>query len=62
MPWCQTSSMDQRTQFIADYLRELLSVTGRCDLYGISRTRLASGSNAIFDRGRRDSKSERLTN
>ena len=37
MPWCQTSSMDQRTQFIADYLRELLSVTGLCDLYGISR-------------------------
>jgi transposase InsO family protein len=29
--------MDQRTQFIADYLREVLSVTELCDLYGISR-------------------------
>jgi len=37
MPWSQTSPMDQRTQFIADYLRELLSVTELCDLYGISR-------------------------
>jgi len=29
--------MDQRTQFIADYLREVLSVTELCDLYGIAR-------------------------
>ncbi|HEX9684377.1 MAG TPA: IS481 family transposase [Burkholderiales bacterium] len=29
--------MDQRTQFIADFLREVLSVTELCDLYGISR-------------------------
>jgi putative transposase len=36
MPWSQTSPMDQRTQFIADYLREVLSVTELCDLYGIS--------------------------
>src|ERR1700752_579343 len=37
MPWSQTSRMDQRTQFIADYLRELWSVTELCDSYGISR-------------------------
>ena len=37
MPWSQTSPMDQKTQFIADYLREVLSVTELCDLYGISR-------------------------
>ena len=37
MSWSQTSPMDQRTQFIADYLREVLSVTELCDLYGISR-------------------------
>ena len=37
MPWSQTSPMDQRTQFIADYLREVLSITELCDLYGISR-------------------------
>ena len=37
MPWSQTSPMDQKTQFIADYLRKVLSVTELCDLYGISR-------------------------
>jgi len=29
--------MDQRTQFIADYLRESLNITELCDLYGVSR-------------------------
>ncbi|MDO8434124.1 MAG: IS481 family transposase [Candidatus Binatus sp.] len=29
--------MDQRTQFIADYLRESLSTTDLCALYGVSR-------------------------
>ncbi|MBI3607851.1 MAG: transposase [Nitrospirae bacterium] len=37
MPWSQTSPMDQRIQFIADYLREALSMTELCDLYGVSR-------------------------
>lgn len=37
MPWSQTSPMDQRTQFIADYLRESLSTTDLCALYGVSR-------------------------
>ena len=37
MPWRQTSPMDQKTQFIADYLRDRLSVTELCALYGISR-------------------------
>lgn len=37
MPWSQTSPMDQRTQFIADYLRDVLNVTELCDLYGVSR-------------------------
>jgi putative transposase len=37
MPWSQTSPMHQRTQFIADYLRGVLSVTELCGLYGISR-------------------------
>ncbi len=37
MPWSQTSPMDQRIQFIADYLRESLSMTELCDLYGVSR-------------------------
>jgi len=37
MPWKESSPMDQKTQFIADYLRHMLSVSELCDLYGISR-------------------------
>ncbi len=37
MRWSETSRMDQRTQFIADFLRETLSITELCDLYGVSR-------------------------
>jgi putative transposase len=37
VPWSQTTPMDQKTQFIADYLRECLSITELCELYGISR-------------------------
>jgi len=37
MPWSETSPMDQRTQFIADHLRGVLSTTELCTLYGISR-------------------------
>ena len=37
MPWSQTSPMDQRTQFIADYLREAVERTELCEAYGISR-------------------------
>ena len=37
MPWSQTSPMDQRTQFIADYLRDSLSFSELCQLYNVSR-------------------------
>ena len=37
MLWSQLSPMDQKTQFIADYLRRSLSVTELCEHYGISR-------------------------
>ena len=37
MPWSQTSPMDQKTQFIADYLRDSLSIIELCQLYGIIR-------------------------
>jgi putative transposase len=37
MPWRQTSPMDQKMQFIADYLRQTLSIIELCELYGISR-------------------------
>jgi hypothetical protein len=32
MPWSQTTPMDQKTQFIADYLRQQLSMTELCEL------------------------------
>jgi hypothetical protein len=37
MPLSQTTPMDQKTQFIADSLRECLSMTELCELYGIRR-------------------------
>jgi putative transposase len=37
MPWKEASSMDQRTQFIADYLRDVLSITELCGMYGVTR-------------------------
>src|SRR5436305_13697275 len=37
MPWRAASPMDQRTQFIADFLRDALSLTELCVLYGIAR-------------------------
>jgi putative transposase len=37
MPWKAASPMDQRTQFIADFLRDTLSITELCGLYGVSR-------------------------
>ncbi len=33
----QTTPMDQKTQFIADYLRRRLSITELCEFYRISR-------------------------
>ena len=37
MPWNETTPMDQKMQFIADYLRGELSMTELCELYGIAR-------------------------
>ena len=37
MPWSETSPMDQRVRFIADYQHRLLTVAELCELYGISR-------------------------
>jgi putative transposase len=58
MPWSQTSPMDQRTKFIADYLRELLSVTELCDLYGISRKTAYKWIERYLREGPAGSKSE----
>ncbi len=38
MPWRETSPMDQRLQFISDYLRNAWSMTELCERYEISRT------------------------
>src|SRR5207245_469323 len=37
MPWRNASPIDQRTQFIADYLRDSLAITELCEHYGLSR-------------------------
>ena len=66
MPWSQISPMDQKTQFIADYLRDRLSVT---ELYGISRKTgykwldrsLTHGPQGLEERSRRPSTSPRHT-
>jgi putative transposase len=61
--------MDQRTQFIADYLRDRLSVTELCELYSISRKTgykwidryLTHGPQGLEERSRRPSTSPRHT-
>src|SRR5512134_561076 len=37
MPWSETSPMDQRLQFIAEFLQHRGSVVDLCDRFGISR-------------------------
>jgi transposase-like protein len=37
MPWKETSPMNEKTQFIADFLHEMESITELCQQYGISR-------------------------
>lgn len=37
MPWSKTTPMDQKTQFIADYLRHNLTITELSELYNVSR-------------------------
>ena len=37
MPCEQTLPMDQKTQFVSEYLRDTISFTELCDRYGISR-------------------------
>jgi len=37
MPWDQTSTMDQKRLFIADYLTRSFTIVELCDRYGIGR-------------------------
>src|SRR5258705_13595191 len=61
MPWLETSLMDQRTQFIADYQRALQTVTELADRFDISRKTAYKwidryehgGPSALPDRSRR---------
>jgi putative transposase len=61
MPWSETTPMDQKTQFIADYLRNTLCISELCELYGISRKTgykwidryLADGPQGLDERSRK---------
>ena len=61
MPWEQSSPMDQKTQFVSEYLRDTISFTELCDRYGISRKTgykwidryQAEGPAGLADRSRR---------
>jgi putative transposase len=69
MPWRHTLPMDQKTQFIADYLRKTLSITELCALYGVSRKTgykwieryLTSGPSGLEDRSRKPCSSPHQT-
>ena len=37
MPWSEITAVDQKTQFVADYLRQQLSMSEICELHNISR-------------------------
>jgi transposase-like protein len=61
MPWEQSAPMDQKTQFVSEYLRDTISFTELCDRYGISRKTgykwidryQAEGPAGLADRSRR---------
>ena len=69
MPWRDASPMDQRTQFIADHLRDTLSITELCELYGIARKTgykwidryLRDGPSGLEEHSRRPQHSPRHT-
>lgn len=69
MPWSHTSPMDQKTQFIADCLRQRCSMTELCEQYGISRKTgykwidryLQRGPEGMAERSRRPGSSPNAT-
>jgi putative transposase len=69
MPWREASPVDQRTQFIADYLRETLSITELCGMDGITRKTgykwidryLRQGPAGLAERSRRPQRSPHQT-
>lgn len=69
MPWSETNPMDQKIQFIADYLRQTLDMSELCAAYGISRKTgykwieryLEHGPPGLEDQSRRPDSSPRQT-
>jgi putative transposase len=69
MPWKELKPMDQKTQFVADYLRQTLDMTELCRQYGISRKTgykwieryIESGPQGLEDRSRRPGRSPNQT-
>src|SRR5262245_37378335 len=69
MTWRETSLMDQRTQFIADHLRDMQSMSELCAAYGISRKTgykwidryLRQGPAGLEERSRRPGRSPNET-
>lgn len=61
MPWSETTPMNQKVQFMSDYLRQHLAMSELCQLYGISRKTaykwvdryLRMGPAGLEDRSRR---------
>jgi putative transposase len=61
MPWKEVLSMDQKTQFVSEYLRDTISFSELCDRYQISRKTgykwidryQAEGPAGLADRSRR---------
>lgn len=69
MPWSQRLPMDEKTQFIADYLRQTQDMTELCGHYGISRKTgykwiaryLEEGPQGLEERSRRPEHCPRAT-
>src|ERR1044072_127338 len=69
MPWKELLPMDQKTQFISEYLRDSLSFTELCQRYHISRKTgykwinryEAEGPTGLLDRSRRPHSSPEQT-
>jgi putative transposase len=69
MPWHEVSTVDQRLQFVADYQRQIFTMTELCARYGISRQAgyetiaryKASGPAGLAPQSRRPHRSPRGT-
>lgn len=69
MPWSETSPMDQKVQFVSDYLRDAFSMTELCERYGVSRKTgykwidryIEHGPEALEERSRRPTVSPNKT-